>query len=102
MYRAALFWGVCIPVRTAIAIKAGQESKRSERRLTDVRALAVLPTVYWLSGQGGSTGFFGGDAWWAEQRALHGTLWGLYVYTGRSEWLWLDVGVGAMNWFIHN
>ena len=55
--------------------------------------------MLWVAGyESGRVGRFGGPAWWADERRLHGLLWLLYAATGRGEWLLVDTAVGAGNW----
>ena len=94
MDRAFLFWGVCIPSRLVIALAAPNVL---------LRPAAAFVSYNWLSGAyTNSHGFFGGRVWWAKERKLHGALWGAYVLTGDRSWLLLDVGVGAVNWFLNS
>ena len=91
MNRALLFWLVCIPTRVAIAAYSGQA----------MRYVAAAVGLRWLLGfEDGDVGFFGGRAWWKEERVLHGVLWGAYALTGKNRYLWLDVQLGALNWVI--
>jgi len=88
--RALLFWGVCIPMRIYLA------SRGNDRYL---RAAAALISYRWLSGlETAHTGVFGGPAFWADQRPIHGVLWGSYAMTGTSTFLWMDTALGAFNW----
>ena len=93
-HRATLFWGVCIPLRAYLA------SRGSDPYL---RVAASVLAYRWLSGlENGHIGAFGGPAFWADERPLHGALWGAYALTGNSTWLWADVTVGGVNWFSHH
>jgi len=47
-----------------------------------LRVAAALVAANWLSGGVKSVGFFGGRAWWSEERRLHGALWGAYALGG--------------------
>jgi len=86
-----LFWLVCIPLRLYLA-------SLGDRAWLRVFAAAVGLT--WLSGEPKTKiGFFGGPAWWADQRPLHGALWMTYAVTGSSDALYLDALVGVFNWF---
>jgi hypothetical protein len=91
--RALIFWSVCIPVRTFISYKAMKH--------TWLRAPAALIAYMWLSGSHSDAveGAFGGHAWWAEERPVHGLAWGAYAATGMWEFLALDTAGGAINWF---
>ena len=54
----------------------------------------------WLGGlENGDKGVFGGPAWWAEQRPLHGALWLGYAATAEAAYLELDVVLAIVNWF---
>ena len=88
--RALLFWGVCIPTRLALA--------QSGSPLT--RLAASVISYRWLMGlEDSHTGFFGGPVWWADQRAAHGVLWGVYAMSGDTRVLYADTALGAANWF---
>ena len=91
--RAALFWGVCIPVR--VAVTAAAQQRNSPLRLA---ALAVAAT--WLGGSLDTKhrGFFGGEIWWRDQRTAHGLLWLAYGLTDQWEFLAADTAFGAANW----
>jgi hypothetical protein len=83
-----LFWLVCLPTRYALARNA---------HLTLVRAFAVVVSFRWLTGlERATTGFFGGHAWWARYRRLHGALWGLYALTADALYLYADTLAGAL------
>lgn len=91
--RGVLFWGVCMPTRLVIA-------SQSESPL--VRVAAAVVSYRWLTGmEDGHTGFFGGKAWWADERWMHGVLWGLYAASGNGLYLYGDAGFGAINWLTH-
>lgn len=90
MKRAVLFWGVCIPLRAYLASRGNDPM---------LRAAAAVISYRWLSGAEAShVGMFGGPAFWADERPLHGALWGSYAATGNSTFLWLDTAFGAGNW----
>ena len=78
-----LFITVCIPLRLYLA------------SLEDrwwLRGFAAVVSYRWLTGLNDSrVGFFGGPAWWAWKRPMHGVLWGLYAATGDSLPLYADV-----------
>jgi len=59
---------------------------------------AALVAANWLSGGVKSVGFFGGRAWWGEERRLHGALWGAYALGADWRFLLADVLFGAGNW----
>ena len=88
--RKLLFWGVCIPLRSYLA------------SLGDWRPLRVFATVIglrWLAGcEVGPEGFFGGPAFWADERPVHGVMWTAYAVSGESLFLWADTAFGAWNW----
>jgi|TARA_B100000073_G_scaffold210624_2_gene174964 hypothetical protein len=92
MMRALAFWGVCIPLRTWLST------------LGDVpilRAFALYTGWRWLAGLNDSRrGFFGGRAWWASARPVHGVLWSLYGATGKALFLKIDTLFGATLWFL--
>ena len=88
--RGFLFWGVCIPVRLSLA-------RRGDDPL--LRAAAAVIGYRWLSGQqNGPEGVFGGVAFWADDRPVHGMLWSAYAASGRNEFLYADTAFGALNW----
>ncbi|MAH41499.1 MAG: hypothetical protein CMO41_04550 [Verrucomicrobiales bacterium] len=88
--RGLLFWTVCIPLRVTLASNANDA----------LRALAAVIGVRWLSGmENGNEGVFGGVAWWAKQRPVHGALWSAYAVSGDRKFLYLDTAYGAYNWF---
>ena len=85
-----LFWGLCIPLRCHLAMIGDW---------LPLRVLAAVVGARWVLGLiRSTTGFFGGPAWWAEERRAHGVLWLLYAGTGRAVWLKLDVAFGMLNW----
>jgi len=91
--RALLFWGVCIPTRIYLASRGNDPL---------LRAAAVLVSYRWLSGlEGGHEGAFGGPAFWADERPIHGALWGAYALSGASGFLWADTVFGGVNWVSH-
>lgn len=92
--RAAIFWGVCIPLRVHLA-RLALTGKRAWLRL-----FALVIGARWLAGlENGDEGVFGGPAWWADERRAHGALWLAYAGTARGEFLATDVTFGAVNWF---
>ena len=93
MQRAVLFWGVCIPLRLSIA--------SSIDRIPAGRLAAGLLGIWWLAGRETShVGFFGGPAFWREERPLHGALWTAYAVSGMPRWLYADAALGAVNWVV--
>ena len=92
--RAKLFWGVCIPLRSAIACYA-----LKGRRAWLQWAALVIGGRWVLGFENGDEGVFGGAAWWAEERPVHGGMWLLYAGTGNGMWLVADTAYGACNWF---
>ena len=101
-HRAAVFWLVCIPTRTALALTAKTVQPNSEgQRLLRLGATCI--SAMWVTGQVMNVeGAFGGRAWWANQRRLHGVMFGGYALTGDWRWLASDAALGACNWLIHN
>ena len=64
-----------------------------------LRVPAAVIAHSWLSGSiSGVEGFFGGHAWWAEERPVHGVLWAWYALTGAWQFLAVDTIYGANNW----
>lgn len=89
-HRALLFWGVCIPTRAYLA-SLGDDPL--------LRMAAAVIAYRWLTGlEAAHVGAFGGPAWWADERPVHGALWGSYALTGTSGFLWGDLTLGAVNW----
>ena len=88
--RKLMFWLVCIPTRSALAYVAARH---------DVRPLTALIGAQWLlglpTGERKHRGAFGGRAWWADRRAVHGALFAGHAATGKPIFLWLDVLLGA-------
>jgi len=92
MDRALLFWGVCIPLRTALA-HVGDSGP--------LRVFAAVIGSRWVMGlENGDEGLFGGPAWWKEERPVHGALWLAYAGTGNARFLKADVAFGAANWLL--
>ena len=91
--RAQVFWLVCIPVRTSLAVLA----LRGDRPI--LRTGAAVVGARWLLGyEMAVEGVFGGPAWWRDERALHGALWATYAATGDGRLLVADTAFGALNW----
>ena len=68
-----------------------------------MRVAAALIAANWLSGGViKHVGFFGGRAWWSEERRLHGALWGAYALGGDWRFLLADALLGAGNWVVNN
>lgn len=98
--RAALFWLGCIPLRSLLTSYALQSPREQQRLL---RLAAVLVGGRWVLGlHNNPTGFFQGNAWWADQRTAHGALWLGYAATGDGRFLAVDTAFGAGNWVYHN
>lgn len=94
MHRAALFWGVCIPLRVSLY----RHARGSNR--TALRLFAAVVGGRWLLGLNNSTrGFFGGHVWWKDARPLHGALWSAYAATNRADFLLADVIFGIATYF---
>ena len=88
-----MFWSVCIPLRSAISAYA----MSGDRRV--LRVAASVISVRWLAGlEVGDEGFFGGPAWWADERPMHGFFWGMYALSGNGRYLAVDTAFGAANW----
>lgn len=88
--RGLLFWSVCIPLRTALARNAGPVT----------RALGAVIGPRWLLGlENGNEGMFGGPAWWADHRVVHGAMWSAHAITGDPKFLYLDTAYGIYLWF---
>jgi len=96
MQRSLLFWAVCVPVRVAVCVRAA----RGEPGL---RALAAVIGGRWLLGvERGHVGAFGGPAWWAAERPVHGLLWSAFAVTGVNHFLVGDTVFGVCNWLAHH
>ena len=92
MERAVLFWGVCIPFRLYLA---------SRGNAGWLRTAAIIISYRWLTGKEvGNEGVFGGPAFWADERPIHGLFWGAYATTGKSQFLYYDTLFGATNWLL--
>ena len=90
--RALLFWGVCFPTRLAIARVAYEGN-------STLRLASAAVAFAWLTGSvSTTTGSFGGPAFWADERPIHGALWGAYTVTGDYRFLLADATFGAINW----
>ena len=91
--RNVLFWGLCIPTRLYLA-------RRGDDKV--LRSVAAVVAYRWLSGlENGHEGVFGGEAFWADERPLHGLLWGAYAVSGRNSFLYADTALGVLNWGSH-
>lgn len=85
--RALLFWTVCIPLRLTLA------------RYPPPRVVALLIGGRWLTGaEVTHEGFFGGEAFWADERPIHGALWTAFAVSGDQRFLLADAAFGAVNW----
>lgn len=101
MRRAIIFFGVCLPVRLALATCA--------LYLTS-RLFGILPILIsigffykWSRRFPNETGIFGGPAYWAEVRLLHSYLWlagGISIlvqeYRLAGGILYLDIFIGLI------
>ena len=64
-----------------------------------LRVFAIVIGSRWVLGEEmGVEGAFGGPAWWARDRPLHGALWLGYAATGNSGWLKADTLYGVQSW----
>ena len=96
--RAILFWSVCIPIRVQLTTLARTRNPKL------LRLFAAALGARWLSGgEVGNEGAFGGPAFWADERVLHGALWAAYALNlPNSEEAWkflaFDTLFGAVNW----
>ncbi len=87
--RAALFWLVCIPTRLTLA-------ELARRNVQAVRIFAAIVSYRWLNGlEDHPVGAFGGPAWWADLRPVHGAFWGAYAVTNDARFLFADTAFGA-------
>lgn len=88
-----LFWVICIPTRAFVTYLAQRH---------DLRIPAAVIGGRWLLGyEKGHVGFFGGPAWWKEERPAHGALWSMYALTGSWQFLAMDTVFGAYNFLNH-
>lgn len=88
--RATFFWTICIPVRSYLATRGD---------VLWLRAFAVVLATRWITGGAYSIeNVFGGPAWWAAQRGVHGMLWLSYALSGDSLFLKVDTLLGIINW----
>ena len=86
MERDYAFAIICIPLRWYLTTLGD---------LYTLRAFAAVVAYRWLSGLNDhSRGFFGGRAWWAPLRPVHGLLYAAYAFSGDSDFLRMDVFVG--------
>ena len=93
--RALIFWGVCIPLRSYLTLRA------KDNREDWLRLLALFIGAHWITGQEvGNEGVFGGHAFWREERPVHGVLWLAYGATGEWRFLAADTAFGAGNWLV--
>ena len=87
---AVIFWGLCIPLRTYLATRGNDPL---------LHTAAAVMSFRWLTGKETQrVCAFGGPAFWAKERPLHGALWGGYAATGNPGFLWADTVFGAANW----
>lgn len=87
--KTMLFWLGCMPARLALALNI-------EKLSPTLQLATIIPGIVWLTGMyKSSIGFFGGYAWWAQLRPLHGALWVLYAATKDKRWLLLDTSLAA-------
>jgi hypothetical protein len=90
--RELLFWFGCIPTRSYIAYRSSIKDEWSDT----IRTGAFVLSAWWLTGmEGGSVGRFGGRAFWAPLRPVHGALWGMYAITADWRFLAADIVVGV-------
>lgn len=82
------FYLGCLPVRLALA--------EYHASIPFLRPIALAVGLTWFAGLPNSeVGFFGGPAWWANYRPLHGLIWLLYAGTGDNKWLFADAAAGV-------
>ena len=87
--RALIFWGVCIPLRSYLTLRA------KDNREDWLRLFALAIGTRWVTGgEVGNEGVFGGPAFWKDERPLHGVLWLSYGATGVWQFLAADTGLG--------
>tara|TARA_Y100000768_G_scaffold162854_1_gene121860 strand:+ start:2573 stop:2857 length:285 start_codon:yes stop_codon:yes gene_type:complete len=90
-----LFWVACLPLRYALYLHAKTKS-------VALRLFAAVIGSRWVLGfERGTVGFFGGKAWWAKSRPLHGILWLAYATTDRASYLKYDLYLGIANKFLN-
>jgi hypothetical protein len=94
MRRPDLFWLACVPLRSLLALYASTPGNHYLLRLI----LGVVGARWLLRLENGVEGFFGGDAWWKEERGVHGAMYVLYAKSGIWQFLMVDVVFGVLNW----
>tara|TARA_B100000965_G_scaffold371914_1_gene361226 strand:- start:243 stop:491 length:249 start_codon:yes stop_codon:yes gene_type:complete len=67
-----------------------------------LRLVASVMGARWMLGmENGNEGMFGGPAWWAGDRPVHGAMWIAYALSGDNKFLYLDTAYGVYKWFVH-
>ena len=91
--RKALLFTVCVPLRFVIGTLRFLSQYNHVLRL-----IAGLVSANWILGRFSSPrGFFGGPVRWAEDRLMHGILWGRFSITGLGELLMTGAIFGLLN-----
>jgi hypothetical protein len=105
-----VFWFVCIPVRLAIAVftQLMPTCHGACKWIVPVPYLIIGLGFFKNACTGKEIGFFGGRAWWASYRPVHGLLWfgagililGAHIfdetYVPAAVLLYLDVAFGII------
>ncbi len=73
--------------------------KAAEGDQAHLRVFAAWIGWRWVTGREvGDEGVFGGPAFWADERWLHGVLWLAYALHDDWRFLFADTAFGAFNW----
>ena len=110
-----LFWGVCIPLRTAwAALCVVAATQRLEWLNYGIASLMLVNTLHWLTVlwrafRGRYTeGGFGGPVWWGHVRVVHIALWMVACVATFAQQVWAgwwmvaDVAIGAIAGFLYH
>lgn len=104
MNSIALFLGLCIPFRLAIAWGTTKIPLDYLKYLGIILLLVALGFLYlYFSNSRLQAPEAGGSTWWASYRLLIGMLWltaSIYAFTGRNDMIWkpliIDVLLGLV------
>jgi hypothetical protein len=90
--RELLFWLGCIPTRSYITYRSSIKDEWN-----DTIRVGAFVIAWWLFGmETGTVGRFGGPAFWAPLRPVHGALWGMYAMTNDWRFLAGDTGLAVV------
>lgn len=77
-FRKKIFLRLCLPMRILVLVLIILLSEdNSFRRFFGVSTLLVCFTFIYKYLKADMIGYFGGDAWWHENRLKHASIWGL-------------------------